>query len=118
MNILFKNIYIMNMKFKEFRTKINKTQEQVATLIGVSTQTYQNYELGKREADYDTLLKIANLFNASLDELFDRKDNNFINLNYVADEEKSIIENVRKLNKENLLKVEAYVFSKLEEQNK
>jgi len=106
------------MKFKEYRSKIHKTQEQVATLIGVSTQTYQNYELGKREADYKTLIKIANIFNVSLDELFDRKDNNFINLNYVSNEEKSIIENIKKLNKDNLLKVEAYVFSKLEEQNK
>lgn len=106
------------MKFKEFRTRIHKTQEEVATLIGVTTQTYQNYELGKREADYETLLKIANIFNASLDELFDRKDNNFVNLNYLSNEEKSIIENIKKLNKENLLQVDAYVFAKLENQNK
>ena len=61
---------------------------------------------------------MADLFNASLDELFNREDFSFLNLTYLSNEEKSIIENLRNLNKENLLKVEAYVFAKLEEQNK
>lgn len=108
----------MNMKLKYFREKLGKTQEQVANMLGLQKQTYQNYELGKRQADYETLLKMADLFNASLDELFNREDFSFLNLTYLSNEEKSIIENLRNLNKENLLKVEAYVFAKLEEQNK
>ena len=108
----------MNMKFKEYREKINKTQKQIAELIGVTTQTYQNYELGKREPDFETLIKIANLFNASLDELFARVNNQFVNLNFVSDEERNIIEALPKLNRENLIKVETYTLSKLEEQNK
>lgn len=106
------------MKLKYFREKLGKTQEQVANMLGLQKQTYQNYELGKRQADYETLLKMADLFNASLDELFNREDFSFLNLTYLSNEEKSIIENLRNLNKENLLKVEAYVFAKLEEQNK
>ena len=106
------------MKFKEYREKINKTQKQIAELIGVTTQTYQNYELGKREPDFETLIKIANLFNASLDELFNRVNNQFVNLNFVCDEERNIIKALPKLNRENLIKVETYTLSKLEEQNK
>ena len=105
------------MKFKEYRKKIDKTQSEIAKLLGVTMQTYQNYELGKRQPDYETLIKIANLFNASLDDLFDRKNNQFVNLNLLSDEERNIIESLPKLNRENLIKVETYTLSKLEEQN-
>lgn len=108
----------MNMKFKKYREKINKTQKEIAELIGVTTQTYQNYELGKREPDFETLIKIADIFNASLDELFSRENNQFVNLNFLSDEERNIIEALPKLNRENLIKVETYTLSKLEEQNK
>ena len=108
----------MNMKFKKYREKINKTQKEIAELIGVTTQTYQNYELGKREPDFETLIKIADIFNASLDELFSRENNKFVNLNFLSDEERNIIEALPKLNRENLIKVETYTLSKLEEQNK
>lgn len=106
------------MKFKKYREKINKTQKEIAELIGVTTQTYQNYELGKREPDFETLIKIADIFNASLDELFSRENNKFVNLNFLSDEERNIIEALPKLNRENLIKVETYTLSKLEEQNK
>ena len=108
----------MNMKFKEYRKKIDKTQSEIAKLLGVTMQTYQNYELGKRQPDYETLIKIANLFNASLDELFGRQNNQFVNLNFLSDEERNIIESLPKLNRENLIKVETYTLSKLEEQEK
>ena len=104
------------MKFKEYRKKIDKTQSEIAKLLGVTMQTYQNYELGKRQPDYETLIKIANLFNASLDELFGRQNNQFVNLNFLSDEERNIIESLPKLNRENLIKVETYTLSKLEEQ--
>lgn len=51
--------------------------------LGVELDLNQNvisrYETGKREADYQTLLDIANFFNVSLDYLFGRTDNPEIN---------------------------------------
>ncbi|NMV48157.1 helix-turn-helix transcriptional regulator [Lactobacillus reuteri] len=42
----------------------------VAKAIGLSSmQTYANYEYGRREPDFQTLNKIANLFNVSTDYL-------------------------------------------------
>lgn len=105
-------------KLKEYRKKLGLTQEKVAKTLGLSTQTYQNYELGRREADYKTLIKIAEFYNISLDELFNRVNNQFVNLNFVSDEERNIIKALPKLNRENLIKVETYTLSKLEEQNK
>ena len=66
------------MKLKELRNLQNKTQEEVANSLNMKTQTYQNYELKKREPDIETLIKIANYFDVSLDYLCDRKWNNQI----------------------------------------
>ncbi len=45
------------------------SQQQVADQLGISRQTYSNYELGKREAPYQTLLQISELFGVSVDFL-------------------------------------------------
>lgn len=51
--------------------------------LGVELDLHQNvvsrYETCKREADYQTLLDIADFFNVSLDYLFGRTDNPEIN---------------------------------------
>ncbi len=105
-------------KLKEYRNKLGLTQDKVAKTLGLSTQTYQNYELGKREPDNNTLVKLAEFYNISLDEMFGRINNQFVNLNFLSDEERNIIEALPKLNRENLIKVETYTLSKLEEQKK
>lgn len=43
--------------------------KQLGELVGVSESTISLYETGKREADYETMLKIAEVFNVSLDYL-------------------------------------------------
>lgn len=55
---------------KELRIKKGVSQREVANYLGITNQAYSNYENGKREADYDTQLKLAEYFNVSLDELF------------------------------------------------
>lgn len=46
----------------------------VAKAIGLSSmQTYANYEYGRREPDFNTVNKLANLFNVSADYLLGRK---------------------------------------------
>lgn len=46
----------------------------VAKAIGLSSmQTYANYEYGRREPDFNTVNKLANLFNVSTDYLLGRK---------------------------------------------
>lgn len=57
------------MELKQLRKKLKKTQEEVANELRIKKQNYQNYELGKREPDIETLCKLAKYFNCSLDEL-------------------------------------------------
>ncbi len=56
-------------RLQELRNKTNLRQEDVAKKIGVGRTTYAMYEQGKREPDYETLLKIAELFGVSTDYL-------------------------------------------------
>lgn len=61
----------------QLRNNFNLTQEELGDIIGVARTTYAMYEQGKREMDYETLIKLANRFNVSLDYLFGRTDNPF-----------------------------------------
>jgi transcriptional regulator with XRE-family HTH domain len=58
----------------ELRNKRNMRQEDVAKKIGVGRTTYAMYEQGKREPDYETLLKLADLFEVSTDYLLTGQD--------------------------------------------
>ena len=60
-------------KLKELRKLNNLTQEQLALIIKVPRVNYTRYETGKVRPDYETLIKIADFYDVSLDELFDRK---------------------------------------------
>lgn len=61
---------------KKFRTAKGVSQATAAKELGISRQTYNNYELGKRQADYETLLKLAEYFETTVEELItDRQKN-------------------------------------------
>lgn len=54
---------------KLYRTAKGLTQAEVARALNISRQAYYNYETGKREADYETLLKLSELFDTSIESL-------------------------------------------------
>lgn len=70
-------------RLKELRKKNNITQEQVAKHLGVKRSTYSNYEYGNREPDNETLNKIADYFEVSVDYLLGRDGNR----GYLSDEQ-------------------------------
>lgn len=59
----------------ELRNKHGLTQQQVAELLDVGRTTYAMYEQGKREMDYELLIKLADHYKVSLDYLFGRTEN-------------------------------------------
>lgn len=54
---------------KELRTKKRDSQQTVADYLEITRQAYSNYENGNRQPDNETLLKLAEYFNTSVDEL-------------------------------------------------
>ncbi len=60
-------------KLKELRKANGLTQVELAKKIDISRVNYTRYELGVVRPDYETLIKIVDYYDISLDELFDRK---------------------------------------------
>ena len=61
-------------RMKELRTKIGLSQQAVADYLGITQQAYANYERLAREADYETLKKLSDIFNCSIDYLLGKSD--------------------------------------------
>ena len=65
---------ILSTRLKECRKEKGLTQIQVATYCDITEKAYQNYELMTREPKLEILIRIADLFNVSLDYLTGRTD--------------------------------------------
>ena len=66
--------YILATRLKQCRKEKGLTQGQVAIYCDITEKAYQNYELMTREPKVEILIKIANLFDVSLDYLVGRTD--------------------------------------------
>ena len=56
-----------NLKIARLRAGLS--QKEVARLVGVASSTYSLYESGNREPNIDTIKRMADILNASADEL-------------------------------------------------
>ena len=63
------------MRLKELRKKKKISQLKLAMDLHMNQNAISRYETGEREADYATLIKIADYFNVSLDYLLERTNN-------------------------------------------
>ncbi len=63
------------MRLKELRKKHNITQLKLAMDLNMAQNTISQYETGIREADYRSLIAIADYFHVSIDYLLERTDN-------------------------------------------
>ncbi len=61
-------------RLKEVRISRNITQKAVADYLGIQETSYQHYEYGKREPNFDTLVKLAKYFDVSSDYLLGLSD--------------------------------------------
>ena len=61
------------MKLKELRIQRGISQVKLAMDLHLSQNTISRYENNQREADYETLIRIADYFDVTLDELLERK---------------------------------------------
>ncbi len=59
-------------KLKELRISEGLTQQELSVRLGISRVNYTRYETDKVRPDYETLIKLADFYNVSLDEIFDR----------------------------------------------
>ncbi len=56
-------------KLKELRKAENLTQQQVADKLNINRVNYNRYENDVARPDYETLIRIAEVFGVTLDEM-------------------------------------------------
>lgn len=54
---------------RRLRTDHDYTQTQIGRMLNISRQAYSNYETGKRIPDLDLLIRIADIYHVSLEQL-------------------------------------------------
>ncbi len=62
------------MRLKELRKSRGITQIKLAIDLNMNQNSISRYESNEREADYSTLIAIADYFGVSLDYLLERTD--------------------------------------------
>ncbi len=67
------------MRLKELRKKKHLSQLKMAMDLHMNQNSISRYENMERQADYATLIKIADYFDVSIDYLLGRTDNPRIN---------------------------------------
>ena len=63
------------MRLKEPRKERGISQLKLATDLNLNQNSISRYETGAHEADYATLIKLANYFKVSIDYLLEQTDN-------------------------------------------
>lgn len=79
-------------RLKSIRQLSNVSQEQFASIIGVSKKAYWNYESGKRNIPTDILLNIARLYQINTNWLFTGKGRMLLTENTIDDIAKDIVD--------------------------
>lgn len=60
------------MKLKELRIESGKTQKELADYLNVKQNTYSQYENGKLQIPIETLIRLADFYDVSVDYLLGR----------------------------------------------
>ncbi|WP_394405328.1 helix-turn-helix domain-containing protein [Streptococcus sp. 20-1249] len=64
---------LFNENLKQKRLERGLTQQEVADILGVFQGSYANWEKGNREPNFDNLIKLAEIFYVTTDELLGYK---------------------------------------------
>ncbi|SCH32698.1 HTH-type transcriptional regulator immR [uncultured Ruminococcus sp.] len=59
----------MNNRIRELRKQHKMTMKELGAVVGLAESTISQYETGKRQPDNETLLKLGEYFNTSVDYL-------------------------------------------------
>lgn len=86
----------MKLRIKEFREELRLTQSELAEKINNVQRNVSNWENGVNEPDCQTLIKLAEVFDISLDELCGR-ERAILEQQSVSGVEKQIISFLHKL---------------------
>ena len=91
------------MKLRELRKNLNLTQAELAEKLGISRDTYKNYEQERTQMGYEMLIRAADFFDVSLDFLCGRQNKNLIFADSLSEKKKELINMIKDLNDDETL---------------
>lgn len=95
------------MNLKTIRKQRNMRQEDIARYLNVKQATYSGYESGKYEPTIETLCRLADYYNVSVDYLIGREWNN--DIGYLTNTQVECVNLIKQLNTTNLIKLLGYL---------
>lgn len=101
------------MNLRKIRNEKNITQIKLSIAAEVSQETISAYESGKALPSVDTLIKIADYLDVSIDYLLERTDNPLVNSS-IKNEDNEILNIFHKLTKEQ--KEDVLTYAKIRKQ--
>lgn len=107
-------MYLKNLK--AIRKNNKMTQFETAKIFNIPLRTYNAYENGEYQPSLETLIKLADYFEVSVDYLIGHRQNNKIDLSGLSKAQRNAINIICELNELNSNKVEAYAQALLSEQ--
>lgn len=91
-------------RLKEIRVEKKINQKEIAALLNITQQTYSDYETGRTNPDIETLIRISNILETSIDYLLGFSDELGViniyrhtdNINDLSSDEQKIVDAIRK----------------------
>lgn len=99
------------MRLKELRKQKKVNQTEIAKYLNTTQVTYGRYELETCEPTIETLTKLADYYNVSLDYLVGRDFSN--DIGYLTQQEKEFLKTYLQLNAQNRIKIAGYALGLL-----
>lgn len=96
-------------RIKEFRQQAGMKQQELADVLSVKQTTVSGWEVGRREPDFESLKRMADIFNCSIDELLGQKEKPVV-------KDDGLNQKLEKLSDRNLQRLEEYIDLLLETQ--
>lgn len=84
-------------RLKKLRRDMNLTQAELSLRLSISRSSLSLYEINKREPDCETINKIADFFEVSLDYLYGRSSDAFNSKTRIMDISASLTEKEKQL---------------------
>ncbi len=104
-------------RIAQIRNEKGLSQERAAKMIDTSLTQYQRYENSNGNSFFEAMIKIASLYNVSLDYIAGLTDDRG-GLHPSSEDEQNIMNEYAKLSERNKGKVEQLIADLLESQNK
>ena len=101
------------MKIKELRQKLGISQREVSEKLEIPQTTLFSYENNVSDPNIATLIKLADFYHVTIDELIGREADS-INLKFLGESEAYLIKKILKMNELELAKTRAYVTGLME----